>query len=120
MRKIIGHVITTKREHREGIATQYAGLASGCRGCLGATGGSQEYSVLPIESFIDQRYCAGPPAPKNNRGKRDTCRILPFSVNHRTLRRRRGEPRIWMRAFATRMGSPFFTFPVQALNWRGN
>ncbi len=66
MGKIIAHVIAAKGKHRERIVAQLSHLAFCCSCHFGRDGGAEKDTVLPSQSFVDERNDRGSSASEND------------------------------------------------------
>src|SRR6266516_4071027 len=89
--EVVAHVVTTERQHREGIMTQLTDLALGGRGLLRGNVRAEEDSMSPVEGFGDERHGGRAPAAEQNRRDRDTLWVVPFRCDDRALGDRSGE-----------------------------
>ncbi len=115
--KIIRHVVAAERNHRHRIATEHSRCARRCRRRLGSHGGADVGAVFPVKGFIHQRCEMGAASAENNRGDRNTLRILPLGRDARALARRRGEARVRMRGLLLALRGPRIALPVGRLFW---
>src|SRR5213082_2079499 len=76
--------------------------------------------MLPIERLVHERNRTRTTPAKENRRKRHAFGILPVGVDDRALRSGRGEARVRMRRFASGVGRPFLSFPVNRFGRGGN
>ena len=100
MRKIIGHVVATKRKHRKRITTDHALLAGGCGRGLAAHGGRHVHALLPVAGLGHQWHRGGTSSSKNKCINDHTLRVVPALVNHRILRGRYCKSSIGVRRLA--------------------
>ena len=64
---VVGHVVTSKREHSEGVVAQLANGTLSSSGLLGYHRGAEENPVLPVFRFDNQGRTGRTAATENNR-----------------------------------------------------
>ena len=111
MAEIIGHVIAAEGQHGHGIAARNAHRSGRGRSRLRCHGRADVNAVLPVHRFIHQRRQTGAAAAKEERGNRDSRRILPARRNRRRLIRRHRVTRIRLCRGAVRT-RPRATLPI--------
>ena len=122
MAEIIAHVITAERQHRHGIAANFADGAGGGGRHFRAHGRADVHAGTPVESLEDERHGGGAAPPKMMALIGTPRRIFPGRIDGGALRSGRGEARIGMRGLRAGLlgdfGSPAIALPVEALGGR--
>ena len=90
---------------------------SGSRGFRSARR-SEKHAMIPIESFIDERYGIRPTAAKNNRGQWHALRFLPVGIDDRTLRCCDRKSRVRLRTPNAGVGRPGVALPINSCGRR--
>lgn len=85
-------VVAKERPHGERVVHDDLALMFGGSRGFGLHGGTDEYTVLPVERLVHKRHTRGTPAAEQDGVDGDAFRRLPIRVDDRTLIGRRAKP----------------------------
>ncbi len=98
--EVLPHIVSGKRQHGHGIASNLTHTAGRSGRHLGTHGGSNKDPVSPIERLKHQWHGAGSATTENDGAQRNAVRIFPILIDARALGSGRSESGIGVRRLA--------------------
>src|SRR5690554_5061534 len=115
MLEIIAHAVTTKWQHSKGITSHYALLTHCCSRGLGPLRRRHIHAFGPVTRLGHQGDGVRAPAAEYKRIDGHAGRVIPFGIDHWVLIGSDGKPSVGVRGFASGIGCPVASLPVEAM-----